>query len=80
MNNITKYSVLFTHPLYGDVTINDILMLLIHITNNTKKFEKLAFNIAKHNHINDNVLSNLIHLLPSSILEELVDDFNELIH
>ena len=80
MNNITKNSVLFTHPLYGDVTINDILMLLIHITNNTKKFEKLAFDIAKHNHINDNVLSNLIHLLPSSILEELVDDFNELIH
>ena len=69
MNNITKYSVLFTHPLYGDVTINDILMLLIHITNNTKKFEKLAFDI-----------TNLIHLLPSSILEELVDDFNELIH
>lgn len=80
MNNITKNSIIYTHLLYGDVTINDILMLLTHITNNIKNFEKLAFDITKQTNINDNVLSDLIHYISSSDLEELIDDFNELIH
>lgn len=80
MNNITKNSIIYTHPLYGDVSINDILMLLSYITNNIKNFEKLAFDITKQTNINDNVLSNLIHYISSSDLEELIDDFNELIH
>ena len=80
MNKITKYSIIYTHPLYGDVTINDILMLLTHITNHAKKFEKLAFDIIKQSNINNNDLSDLIHYTTSSDLEEAIDNFNELIN
>lgn len=71
---MNKNFIVYTHPIIGDVTINDILEQLDFIIEHTRKFENITLNLLKTLKVDNDTIISLFPLLTSSELEEIIDD------
>ena len=69
-----KDSIIYFHPLLGNVTLMDIIDMLKYLAKQTKQYETISLDLLQNTNISDDTFNSLFHLLSSSNIIEILDD------
>lgn len=76
MNNKPKIkdTVIYFHPIIGNVTLKDIIDMLKSANNDVKTYEAITLRMLQEHNISKDTFYSLFHLLTSSYIAEILED------
>lgn len=76
---MNRNSIVYRHPVIGNVTIGDILEQLKSAVKESKQFEDIAISLLEDCNVPKDTIYSLYVFLNASLIEELIDELDTFI-